>query len=199
MTKLVDIVLEQSRHAVRFIIAIAGPPGAGKSTLSEALARELPQSAILPVDGFHYDNLHLDQLGRRAYKGAPDTFDCRGLEILLRRIRAREVETIVPIFDRTRDVACAGAKAIPQEAKHIIVEGNYLLVKRGDWARMREFLDFTIFISTPREELERRLIGRWVEFGHDMAYARQRALSNDLPNADYVCKNSETADIVWQQ
>lgn len=199
ITKLVDAVLAQSRHAERFVIAIAGPPGAGKSTLSAALEKNLPQSAVLPADGFHYDNMLLDQLGRRAYKGAPDTFDTRGLEIVLRRIRAREAETIVPVFDRTHDVSLAGAKSIPQEAKHIIVEGNYLLVKRGDWAKMRPFFDFTIFISTQREELERRLIARWVGLGHDMAYASERAFSNDLPNADYVLGNSETADMVWEQ
>ena len=44
----------------RCLIAIAGPPAVGKSTLAECLCDKLnrakKQAAIVPMDGFHMDN-----------------------------------------------------------------------------------------------------------------------------------------------
>lgn len=40
---------------------VAGPPGAGKSTVAEALVHELGRAAVLvPMDGFHLGNQVLD-------------------------------------------------------------------------------------------------------------------------------------------
>ncbi len=56
----------------RTIIAIAGPPASGKSTLAEAVVRELvsnveqaepsdvPLAVLLPMDGYHLDNRLLE-------------------------------------------------------------------------------------------------------------------------------------------
>ena len=46
----------------RILVAFAGPPGSGKSTLAGELETELnreqpEQAMILPMDGFHYDDL----------------------------------------------------------------------------------------------------------------------------------------------
>src|SRR5512143_2779993 len=69
----------------RVLVGIVGAPGAGKSTLAEALAAELapelatvwgPQAAVsVPMDGFHLSNVELHRLGLAARKGAPETFD----------------------------------------------------------------------------------------------------------------------------
>ena len=73
----------------RQVLAIAGAPGSGKSTLVERLAERLadPAVAILPMDGFHYDDAVLHAMGRRPWKGAPDTFDVGGLRSALSRLR----------------------------------------------------------------------------------------------------------------
>jgi pantothenate kinase len=78
----------------RILVAIAGPPGAGKSTLAEALAASLnrarPESAaVIPMDGFHYDDAILEQRGLRSRKGSPATFDVNGFRHLLGRLKAR--------------------------------------------------------------------------------------------------------------
>lgn len=72
----------------RVVTALAGPPGAGKSTAAEALADALNQlsagvAAVFPMDGFHYDDAVLDQRGWRARKGAPHTFDVSGFAHIL--------------------------------------------------------------------------------------------------------------------
>ncbi|MCX5400564.1 nucleoside triphosphate hydrolase [Streptomyces sp. NBC_00102] len=72
----------------RRILGIAGPPGAGKSTLAAALVEALGGAAVLvPMDGFHLAGAELERLGRAARKGAPDTFDAAGYAALLRRLR----------------------------------------------------------------------------------------------------------------
>jgi len=59
----------------RLIVAIVGAPGSGKSTLSENIRDALVTAhgvtaEVVPMDGFHYDNAILDQLGLRPRKGA---------------------------------------------------------------------------------------------------------------------------------
>ena len=41
-------------------------------------------------------------------------------------------------------------------------------------------------LDVPEDELEDRLIRRWLDHGHDYADARRRARSNDIPNAHRV-------------
>ena len=56
----------------RKILGIAAAPGAGKSTLAEALLKALgAQAQVVPMDGFHLANSELQRLGRAARKGAP--------------------------------------------------------------------------------------------------------------------------------
>jgi pantothenate kinase len=196
---LADLIRARAEGADRFVVAIAGPPGAGKSTLSQALAARLPptETAVLQADGFHFDNDLLVRLGRRDRKGAPDTFDVAGLDGLLGRIRAREAAVVAPVFDRTLDVARAGALVIGTEIRLVLVEGNYLLLTRGPWAALRPRFDLTLRIDVPRAELERRLLARWHDLGWSPEAARAWVDGNDLPNVDTVLAESGPADLVW--
>jgi pantothenate kinase len=81
----------------------------------------------------------------------------------------------------------------------LIVEGNYLLLDADPWAQARSLYDLTIALDVPEAELERRLIARWLDHGHDADAARARALSNDIPNARRVVRESVPADIVIHQ
>lgn len=195
VAEIVAGIIERGASADRFIVAVAGPPGAGKSTLAARLVELLPrgEAALLQGDGFHYDNALLDRLGRRAKKGAPDTFDCRGLEVTLQRLRQREDSVVVPAFDRELDVAKAGVARIDRSIRYIVCEGNYLLVDQDPWRRLAPLFDLTVMIETPRAELERRLVDRWLSHGHTKAEALARAQSNDLPNADFVIAHSRAA------
>jgi pantothenate kinase len=200
VNELASLIREKSGEALRFMVGIAGAPASGKSTLAEHLRDALiamrETAIVVPMDGFHYDDAVLNARGHRPRKGAPYTFDARGFEALLHRIKAREPDIAIPVFDRTQELSRAAADIVTDEAKFIIVEGNYLLLKQEPWNRLKPIFDFTIYRSVPIEELEARLIKRWLDLGFDMDYAKNWIASNDLLNIKTVIAESSQADLV---
>jgi pantothenate kinase len=183
----------------RFILAIAGPPGAGKSTLARNLVRTLTSDSarLVPMDGFHYDNAVLDELGLRSRKGAPETFDFGGFFSVLTRIRSPESVVAVPIFDREADLARAGASLIYPGIHFIVVEGNYLLLDESPWTNVAPCFDLTIYLEVSRSELQRRLLQRWLDLGDSPEKAAHWVASNDMPNVDRVLTRRRTPDIMF--
>lgn len=182
----------------RLMVAIAGPPGSGKSTLAAALHGLLPEgsAAVVPMDGFHFDDAVLNQRGLRSRKGAPETFDYAGFAALLRRIRVVEPDVAIPIFDRNLELSRAAAATIDPGVRFILVEGNYLLLDEFPWTGLAELFDYGIFVDVPRSELERRLLQRWREHGKSDQEGRDWVASNDLPNVDRVLGRRRRADLV---
>ena len=187
-SRLLEQILGKAGGRERVMVAIAGPPGAGKSTVAQNLVERFPTgtAALVEMDGFHYDNAVLDELGLRHRKGAPETFDYFGFLGLLGRIRRREPGIAVPVFDRTMDLARAGARIIQQDVRFIIVEGNYLLLDEEPWTGLADLFDFHFFLDVPREELRRRLLQRWLDLGDSPDHAELWVASNDMPNVERV-------------
>lgn len=92
---MAERLLASASRERRTLVAIAGPPAAGKSTLTERLCERVnalheardPQTSsafavVVPMDGYHYDNAVLAPQGRLDIKGAPETFDVAGLQAL---------------------------------------------------------------------------------------------------------------------
>lgn len=185
--------------AGRHLVALAGPPASGKSTLAERLADQLNQThakraAIIPMDGFHFDDAVLEARGDRARKGAPHTFDVGGLAHLLRRLKANtEPEVAIPIFDRSIEVARAGAAIISQDVELLLVEGNYLLLDRAPWDQLSAYFDLTVMIDVSQAELRRRLSQRWIELGFGAQEISEKVEENDLPNGEEVLHHSRAA------
>ena len=152
LAALADLLEARAAGGGRVIAALAGAPGSGKSTLAEKLvaklnARQRGLAAVLPMDGYHYDDLYLVPAGLRPRKGAPMTFDVGGLYHTLKRLRARdEDEVAVPVFDRKIEIARAGARLIPKETPVIVVEGNWLLLNQAPWDRLRPMFDVTVMV-----------------------------------------------------
>ncbi len=198
--EIADRLCHQAGPSLRYMVGIAGPPAAGKSTISatlrDALIAQGESASVVPMDGFHFDDAILNARGHRARKGAPFTFDVLGFEVLLKRIKLREPDIAIPVFDRTMELSRAGADIISEEAKFILVEGNYLLLNSAPWNRLKPLLDFTLYIDVPEAELVRRLMQRWHEHGFDEAYAKNWIASNDLLNIRTIQANSTKADMV---
>ncbi|MDQ6435804.1 nucleoside triphosphate hydrolase [Mesorhizobium sp. LHD-90] len=203
MSEIATLAASIFKHAggrKRFVVAVAGPPGSGKSTLAQRLGDLFPQgsAAVVPMDGFHFDDVVLDARGLRPRKGAPETFDFYGFEALLKRIRDNASEIAIPVFDRGIELSRAGAAIIGQEVKFVLVEGNYLLLDEEPWNRLGPLFDFCIYVDVARDELDRRLRQRWDEHGKTEAEARAWIDSNDMPNIDRVLARRRQADLVFR-
>ncbi|MEL7983104.1 nucleoside/nucleotide kinase family protein [Vreelandella titanicae] len=183
----------------RRLVALAGPPGAGKSYIAkrlfEALSSISPDHvAILPMDGFHYDDELLSERGDLGRKGAPHTFDVDGLHVMLQRITADDGTAVaVPVFDRTREISRAAARMIGPEARLVIVEGNYLLLDDPQWVKLSDQMDLRVFIQVPEHTLEQRLGQRWAHLPDAQRQAKLEG--NDLPNMRLVVQQSSFPDL----
>ena len=203
----VDALMEKDSKSApsgRKFVAIAGAPGSGKSTAAEALYDALAERhpgkvAILPMDGFHYDDAVLHEMGRRPWKGAPDTFDVGGLRSVLQRLKDPfETRVAVPVFDRELEISRGSARIIASDMELILVEGNYLLLKDEPWQQLHPYFDMTIFIDVAEDELRRRLRQRWVGYGLSEEDILHKLDGNDLPNGRAVIDRSIEADIVYR-
>jgi pantothenate kinase len=202
LSQLADVLEARAAGGGRVIAAIAGAPGSGKSTLAEKLVgklngRQAGLAAVLPMDGYHYDDLYLVPAGLRPRKGAPMTFDVGGLYHTLKRLRARdEDEVAVPVFDRKIEIARAGARLIPKATSVIVVEGNWLLLNQSPWDRLRPMFDVTVMVDVPEHVLRARLRGRWERLGLNESQIIEKLEENDLPNGRWVRDGSVAADHV---
>ncbi|MGX0890206.1 pantothenate kinase [Pseudomonas sp. ADAK2 TE3594] len=197
-TELLNYVKALSGN--RIVVALAGPPGAGKSTVSQALVEALNSvmpgsAAVVPGDGFHYDDAVLGSLNLLDRKGSPDTFDVGGFRSLLLRLRANNEPVVaVPVFDRILEISRAAGQLIPSDVKYLIVEGNYLLLDLAPWSSLIDCFDATIMLQADRKTLEARLLDRWRSLGFDESTSYEKVHRNDLPNADIVISASNIAD-----
>ncbi|WP_281859097.1 AAA family ATPase [Litoreibacter halocynthiae] len=176
----------------RRLIAVAGPPASGKSTLAEQLADILPGAAVVPMDGFHLDNDVLSERGLLGRKGAPQTFDAPGFVDLVEALRA-PVTLSYPTFDRSRDRVVPDGGEVKADRKTVIVEGNYLLLDSTPWDQLHKLWDVSIFLDVPLDVLRERLLQRWRDHGYSEAEALTKAELNDLPNAQVVIQSAVNA------
>lgn len=201
LQELSDIVLARA-VGERTITAIAGAPGSGKSTTAEALVERLNaadpgSAAVFPMDGYHFDDAVLNARGHRPRKGAPFTFDVAGFGHMLGRLRANtEAEIAVPVFDRALEISRNAARIIPQSVRHLIVEGNYLLLNQKPWSDLRPLYDTAVFLDVPEDVLRTRLLDRWAALSGDEL--RLKMDENDLPNALLVARESGGWDYVFR-
>ena len=171
--------LRERRPAPR-MIAIAGIPGAGKSTVAAEVASRVPGAAVIPMDGYHLPRsvLSPDGLARRS---APDTFDPEALRADLAKLR-RDGQGVFPEFDHAAKDPRAGAVAIPAGVPLVIVEGLYLLL--GAW-HLSSLFDFTVFLDCDLELALNRVAARHLRCGlaATASDAWHRADTNDRRNA----------------
>lgn len=190
----------------RFVLGIAGPPGAGKSRLADRLTRALNDTAgttvagLAPMDGFHLSNAELLARNALERKGEPDTFDAAGYIAALRRVRDTPAGIPVPwpTFDRALDEPTQ-AGTVFTEQSIVVTEGNYLLLDPDEapaWSGVRPLLDAAWYVDADRVVLTRRLLARHRAGGRDPAAAGRKVHDSDLRNADLIARGRDRAELI---
>ncbi|WP_436399519.1 nucleoside/nucleotide kinase family protein [Roseobacter sp. S98] len=192
-------VLAAPRQGRRRLVALAGQPASGKTTLADCLATALNKEGcaaeVVPMDGFHLHNqilLDRDCLNR---KGAPHTFDAAGFVSLISRLHDED-EVFYALFERDRDISVACAGRVGPDCDTVIVEGNYLLFDAPVWRDLAPHWDLSVRLDIAIETLEQRLIQRWLDHGLSPEQAADRAAGNDIANARAVAEKALPADIL---
>ncbi|GFG05571.1 putative uridine kinase C227.14 [Aspergillus lentulus] len=216
-TRLAETIRQKANaHSKkRFLVAIAGIPGSGKTTTAAAVARLLNTSSpkrttLLSMDGFHLSRATLDRLPNReeAYirRGAPWTFDAARFVQFIRRLRnwadstpCASAETIyAPSFDHEAKDPVENGIAITDDAEIVIIEGNYLLLDEPEWREVAALVDYRVFVESDLQVARERVARRHVLAGIEktLADAFRRVDSNDYLNAVTIREKLIAPDLV---
>jgi pantothenate kinase len=181
----------------RRLLGITGAPGAGKTTVAEAIVAALGEdrARLVGMDGFHLAQRELERLGRADRKGAVDTFDAAGYVALLRRLKANDEPVVyAPEFRREIEEPIACAVPVPLDVPLVVTEGNYLLAREGAWAGVRPLLDEAWYVELEEETRLERLIARHIAFGKAPGFAREWVRRSDQRNAELIETTRGRAD-----
>jgi pantothenate kinase len=185
----------------RFIVGIAGGPGAGKSTFAVRLKELINANAktdltqIFPMDSFHRKNIELERSGLISVKGAPETFDVEGYLSMLNRIKLGE-NLKTSIYSREIHDVIDNALSIEPYHKIIITEGNYLFYDVEGWREIKDIIDLKIYIEAEKEVCKKRLRERHMRGGKTEIEALEKIKKVDMKNFDLIAQTMKYADEV---
>ncbi|XP_009589139.2 putative uridine kinase C227.14 [Nicotiana tabacum] len=214
---LVPTAAAASSPNFKHIVGLAGPPGAGKSTVASEVAKRVnklwPQKAcsfdsqvdppevaiVLPMDGFHLYRHQLDAMEdpkeAHARRGAPWTFDPNLLLQCLKTLKDQG-SVYCPSFDHGVGDPIEDDIFVNLQHKIVIVEGNYLLLGDGAWKEVSSMFDEKWFVDVDIEKAMQRVLKRHISTGKAPDVAKWRIDYNDRPNAELIMKSKKNADLV---
>ena len=175
-----------------FIIGVTGSVAVGKSTFAQQLQGQFEGAELVCTDGFLHSNAKLEELGRLAAKGAPDTYDHLALASALSAIRSGPA-TFPAYSHITYDIDPQLARTLAPPPV-LIIEG---LTLRDPATGPAALLDALIYIEADETDLELWYVARFLELWEAAEsdptsfYARFRHMDRDQTTA--------LAQMVWRQ
>ena len=180
-----DVASNNLRNNQLFV-CVAGGPGAGKSSLSSAVASRINEqmmiqnkdddgevkalaAVVLPMDGFHYSRSQLRCMGESsdidytydellARRGAPWTFDAESCIDSFTKARIHGKANL-PIYSRTKSDPVPNGVQLHSNTKIVLLEGNYLLAwddERWSPLKTNKVFDETWYITCKSIEDQRK-------------------------------------------
>lgn len=192
---------EENASRLRTLIALAGPPGSGKSTIAAEVARRISHEAgtsvtVVAMDGFHHPRVYLDTLPNaaeaHARRGAHWTFDAAGVVQLVEKLHETRTQRAgiitAPGFDHAVKDPVADAVRIAEDTEIVILEGNWLLFDRDPWSRIPALMDDTWFVDVDPTLARQRVAARHIKAGIEKSWdaALARVDGNDTLNGEDV-------------
>ncbi|SMQ48040.1 unnamed protein product [Zymoseptoria tritici ST99CH_1A5] len=215
ISKLLDRIAylrKRSGDEQRILIAVAGGPGSGKSTLCARLLQEAQKKGLhdmvaVPMDGFHFPKSHLaalqDPAEAFARRGNPLSFNAAKFVEAVASLKATAsglapTDIALPGFDHAVQDPVDNEIIVLASAKVVLLEGNYVLLNEKPWNQISDMVDDRWYIDVPRDVAKLRLIERHLRAGIETCSvaAAARAESNDLMNADYIASRLIEPDMV---
>jgi len=179
----------------KYLIAIAGPSGAGKTSLAHILADQLPpgQTVVFAADRYYRDLSHLSPDDREKVNfDEPEAIDH---ETLIRDLEAlKRGETIdAPVYDFKTHTRKAERTRI-EPTSQIIVEGLFLLTR----PEYLDLFDLKVFASAPHDVcLERRTARDEKERDRTDEFVRNQYDRTVRPMCDrHIVPSAKHADLV---
>jgi pantothenate kinase len=175
----------------QIFVAITGPPGAGKSTFALAVNQRLPESIIVPMDGYHFYRSELammedpEEAFRR--RGAHWTFNAKKFVTDLENLRLTH-EGKFPSFDHHTGDPVEEDINVTEAHRIVLIEGNYLLIDENPWNHLISLFDISYFIEGDLCMIEERVVRRHIGVGLSEEAARDRVENNDAINARFICQ-----------
>ena len=198
---------KQKQLKRRMVVFIAAPPGCGKTTLTyflQELSRKtdsLTNIQAIGIDGFMYKKAQVASMtvsvnGREEpmsiYKGCPESFNASLLRNKLSEIKEKDI--LWPYYSRiTHD---SEDDVIKVTGDIVLIEGNYLLYNKDEWTDIKNYCDYSIFMTIDPKTLEERLISRKKKGGSTLEEAIVHYQVSDRRNVITVLNNHHDPDLM---
>jgi len=190
----------------RIIVYLAGPCGAGKTTISLLLeslilANTDISAQALGIDGFHYSQEYLNnhyilytdskKILMRDVKGSAETYDFEKLRDKITALKHSDIYW--SCYDRIiHDVV---EDFIFVNGQIVIIEGNWLLLDEPHWRDLAQFCDYSIFIDADWKTLINRLTERKIMGGLSREEAKKFVMRSDTANIERILNHRLKCDL----
>jgi len=203
-------LLSPSRSVPRLMVAVAGPPGSGKTAFATILVAVINAAAddevavLVGLDGWHYSNDYLEthfierdgeRILLRRIKGAPETFDVAAAYGCLAQMRGGG-QVSFPLYSRRLHEPVPAGGMVVSSHRIVVVEGNYLLLDEEPWRRFHELFDVRVFISASLDTLVEGLRERHRRGGKPAEATEQHMRQVDVPNIRRVLSGAAQAHLL---